>query len=73
MLRFIDVAGSISDWGLLQSRILFESVHAWTKEGIIPLPKWQAKFQLSKVKATSRSEQAFKDYLRVDAFEELVQ
>jgi hypothetical protein len=71
MLRFIDVAGSISDWGLLQARTLFESAHAWAKEGIIPLAKWQAKFHLSKVKATSRSEQAFKDYLRVDAFEEL--
>jgi hypothetical protein len=47
--------------------------HAWAKEGIIPLAKREAKFHLSKVKETSRSEQAFKDYLRVDAFEELVQ
>ena len=73
MLRFINVSGSISDWGLLQARTLFESAHAWAKEGIIPLAKWQAKFHLSKVKATSRSEQAFKDYLRVNEFEELVQ
>ena len=72
MLRFIDDAGSISDWGLLQARTLFESAHAWAKEGVIPLAKWEAKFHLSKVKATSRSEQAFKDYLRVDAFDEMV-
>jgi hypothetical protein len=32
---------------------------------------WEAKFHLSKVKATSRSGQAFKDYLRIDEFEEL--
>ena len=71
MLRFINVAGSISDWGLLQARTLFESAHAWAKEGIIPLAKWQAKFHLSKVRATSRSEQVFKDYLRVNDFEEI--
>ena len=40
--------------------------------GIIPREKWEAKFHLSKVKATSRSVQAFKDYLRVNEFEELV-
>ena len=71
MLRFIDVAGSISDWGLLQARTLFESAHVWAKEGIIPLAKWEAKFHLSKVRATSRSEQGFKDYLRVNEFEEI--
>ena len=73
MLHFIDVTGRISDWGLLQARTLFESAHAWAKEGIIPLAKWEAKFHLSKVKATSRSEQAFKDYLRVNEFEELAE
>ena len=71
MLNFVEVSVAISDWGLLQARTLFESAHAWAKEGIIPLAKWEAKFHLSKVKATSRSEQAFKDYLRVSDFEEL--
>jgi hypothetical protein len=33
--------------------------------------KWQAKFHLSKVAATTRSVQAFKDYLRVNEFEEI--
>jgi hypothetical protein len=51
--------------------VLFESARAWAKEGIIPQAKWEAKFHLSKVKATSRSEQAFKDYLRVNSFEEI--
>jgi len=32
---------------------------------------WEAKFKLSVVKAGARSTQAFKDYLRVDSFEEL--
>jgi hypothetical protein len=48
-----------------------ESAYAWVKEGIIPQAKWEAKFHLSKVKATSRSEQAFKDYLRVNDFGEI--
>ena len=72
MIDSLDVAGSIEDWGQLQARELFESVHSWKKERLIPLATWEAKFQLSKVKATSRSEQAFKDYLRVNEFEELV-
>jgi hypothetical protein len=71
LLKFVDEVGALSDWGLLQARTLYESAHAWAKEGIIPLAKWQAKFHLSKVRATSRSEQAFKDYLRVNEFEEL--
>jgi hypothetical protein len=40
--------------------------------GIIPREKWEAKFHLTKVQATSRSVQAFKDYLRINEFEELV-
>ena len=71
LLHFLDVAGSISDWGTLQARMLFESVPMWRKEPYILVSTWQAKFHLSKVKATSRSVQAFKDYLRVDDFEEL--
>jgi hypothetical protein len=38
---------------------------------MVPTAKWEAKFHLSKVKATSRSVQAFKDYLRIKEFEEL--
>ena len=70
LLHFIDVAGSISDWGTLQARVLFESVPMWRKEPYIKVSVWEAKFHLSVVKATSRSVQAFKDYLRVDNFEE---
>lgn len=68
MLNFVQASGALSDWGTLQARLLFESAHAWAKEGIIPQARWEAKFHLSKVKATSRSEQAFKDYLRVNDF-----
>jgi hypothetical protein len=71
MLNFVKASGALSDWGMLQARLLFESAHAWAKEGIITQSKWEAKFHLSKVKATSRSEQAFKDYLRVNEFEEI--
>ena len=71
LLQFLNVAGSISDWGTLQARTLFESVPMWRKEPFIITSTWEAKFHLSKVKATSRSVQAFKNYLRVDSFEEL--
>jgi hypothetical protein len=71
MFHFLNVAGSIEDWGVLQARVLFESVHSWQKIQIIPLAKWKAKFHLSKVKATTRSGQAFKNYLRIEEFEDL--
>jgi hypothetical protein len=73
MLNFVRASGALSDWGKLQARLLYESAHAWAKEGIIPQTKWEAKFHLSKVKATTRSAQAFKDYLQVNEFEELLQ
>ena len=72
MLNFLDKAQSLSDWGDLQARTLFESVPMWRKEPFIRLRRWEEKFALSKVKATSRSVQMFKDYLRIDDFEELV-
>ena len=72
MLKFVEVSGAISDWGLLQTRTLYESAPTLSVLGIIPREKWEAKFHLSKVKATSRSVQAFKDYLRMSEFEDLV-
>jgi hypothetical protein len=52
--------------------VLFEEVRSWQYLEFVPLETWEAKFHLSKVKATSRSAQAFKDYLRINEFEELV-
>ena len=72
MLKFVEVSGSISDWGLLQARTLCERVRSWSVLGIVAAEKWEAKFHLSKAAATSRSVQAFKDYLQVKEFEELV-
>ena len=71
MLKFVEVSEAISDWGLLQARTLYESAHSWSVLGIVAAEKWEAKFHLSKVKATTRSVQAFKDYLRVDEFKEI--
>ena len=72
MLNFVEVSVAISDWGLLQARTLYESAPSWGKHEIVAAEKWEAKFHLPKVKATSRSVQAFKDYLKVNEFEELV-
>jgi hypothetical protein len=71
LFKFLKVAGSIEDWGALRARVLFESVRTWHKEQLIPLGRWEAKFHLSKLKASARSEQAFKDYLEVDSFEKI--
>jgi hypothetical protein len=68
MFNFLEKAENISDWGNLQARALFESIPMWRKEPFIRLQRWEEKFALSKVKATSRSVQLFKDFLRIDDF-----
>ena len=68
LLHFVNVAEDISDWGKLQARILFESVPMWRNEPYIKLSVWEAKFELSTVKATTRSVNAFKQYLRIEEF-----
>ena len=72
LLSFVEIAGAISDWGLLQARTLFETAPTLSVLGIIPRDKWEAKFHLSKVKATTRSVQAFKDYLGIAEFDQLI-
>ena len=72
MMNFINETQSLSDWAHLQARTLFESVPSWQKMHYIPREQWEAKFYLSKVKATSRSVQCIKDYLRITDFEELL-
>jgi hypothetical protein len=71
LIAFAAVAGAISDWGKLQARVLFESVPVWRREPYVKRDVWEAKFKLPVAKASARSAQAFKDYLRVDSFEEL--
>ena len=71
LLQFVHITGSISDWETLQSRLLFESVPEWERELYVKQSVWEKKFKLSASRAMARSEQAFKDYLRVNSFEEL--
>jgi hypothetical protein len=71
MLNFLEKSQSISDWGNLQARALFETIPVWRKEPFIRLKRWEEKFALPKVKATSRSVQMFKDYLGIDSFESI--
>jgi hypothetical protein len=68
LLRSLDTADALADWGLLQARALFESVPAWKREPFILLDTWEAKFKLTSSRATSRSVAAFKAYLRVESF-----
>jgi hypothetical protein len=71
MLNFLDKAQSLSDWGDLQGRTLFESIPPWRKEPFIRLQRWVEKFALSKVKATTRSVESFNGCLRITDFEQL--
>jgi hypothetical protein len=71
LIAFVAVAGAISDWGKLQARVLFESVPVWQKEPYVKQSVWEAKFKLTGSRATTRSVDAFKGYLRVESFEEL--
>ena len=66
MLNFLDKAQSLNDWGDLQAQTLFESVPMWRKEPFIHLRRWEEKFALSKVKATSRSVTAFKQFMQIE-------
>ena len=72
MIKFLQNCESQEDWAVLQARTLFESVPSWRQEKLISLAMWQGEFHLSKVKTAARTVQAFKEYLRVDGFEELV-
>jgi hypothetical protein len=65
LLDSLDVSSSISDWGISRARVLFKSVPMWKNESHILLSKWEAKFALTTVRATSRSVAAFKEYLEL--------
>lgn len=59
----LGIAETLEDWGLLQARVLFESVASWRNEEYVPVAKWEAKFAMTGSKATARSAAAFKGYL----------
>jgi hypothetical protein len=65
LLDSLDVSSSISDWGISRARVLFKSVPMWKNESHILLSRWEAKFALTTVRATSRSVAAFKEYLEL--------
>ena len=68
LMNFVETVESIADWGALQARVLFESVPMWEREPFITVARWEEKFALSKVKATTRSVNAFKQFMRIEDF-----
>ena len=66
LIESLNTSSRISEWGNCQARELFKSVPMWKKESYILLNKWEAKFALTTVRATSRSVAAFKNYLEWD-------
>lgn len=68
LLKSIELAESLSEWGTAEARALFDSVPKWRKKTHILLSDWEAKFHLTSVRATSRSVVAFKKFLGVESF-----
>jgi hypothetical protein len=68
LIRSLEIATDLAEWGPLQARALFESIPLWKKKKLISVNDWEAKFHLTTVRATSRSVTAFKKYLKVESF-----
>jgi hypothetical protein len=71
LIAFVALAVALSDWGKLQAQVLFESVPMWRKEPYVIVAVWQEKFKHTVSRATTRSVDAFKGYLRVGSLEDL--
>ena len=67
LVASFSVQVSLSDWGQLRARELFESVPEWAPRKDVDLTQWQRKFKASKFLSTA----AFKKYFGVDELAEL--
>jgi hypothetical protein len=63
MLDFFTLTIKLESWGKLQAKNLFTSVPSWRSQRYISTTTWEAKFELSTVRATSRSSQMVNDFL----------
>jgi hypothetical protein len=63
MLDFFTLTTKLESWGELQAKKLFSSVPSWRKQRYIPTTKWEAKFELTTGRATSRSQVGFSQFL----------
>ena len=63
MLDFFTLTTKLEKWGKLQAKSLFSSVPYWRKQRFISATKWEAKFELTTVRATTRSSQMVNDFL----------
>jgi hypothetical protein len=62
LIAFSQKSVELSDWGHLQTRMLFESVPAWAERKVIPMIEWEKKFKASK----KNSQDAFAAYYGVE-------
>ena len=63
ILDFFTLTTKLEKWGKLQAKSLFSSVPYWRKQRFISATKWEAKFELTTVRATTRSSQMVNDFL----------
>jgi hypothetical protein len=63
MLDFFTLTTKLENWGMLQAKSLFLSVPSWRKQRYISTTKWKAKFELTSVRATTRAQEAFQNFL----------
>ena len=67
MLDFFTLTTKLESWGKLQAKNLFTSVPSWRSQRYISTTTWEAKFELTSVRATTRSSQMVNDFLSSDS------
>jgi hypothetical protein len=68
LLNFANFSVTLSDWGILRARQLFESVPEWESLKVVSLEVWQKKFKSSRETSLA----ALKNYYGVKEFSDLL-
>ncbi|MEJ6574066.1 MAG: hypothetical protein QNL78_02930 [Actinomycetes bacterium] len=68
LINFVKSTVTLSDWGILQARQLFESVPEWESLKVVSLEAWQKKFKSNR----NTSLVALKNYYGVKEFSDLL-
>jgi len=68
LINFVNFSVTLSDWGILRARQMFESVPEWKLLKAVSLEDWQKKFKNDRKTSLA----ALKNYYGVKEFSELL-
>lgn len=68
MINFVNFSVTLSDWGILRARQVFESVPEWNLLKVVSLEDWQKKFKSNRKTSLA----ALKNYYGVKEFSDLL-